>query len=468
MTRFAPLLVIAATSQVACPAPPPADEAPRCELGPPQVAGTAETDLLASAPARCGMPAYRWLRSDRLGEIVERGAQVDYEAAVLELTALVGDITLPRPPRYDVRVEQILYRTQDRGVLVEATALVGYPTNASAERALDMLLILHGTSGFTDGCGPSVDDEARSLVGLFASLGMVAVAPDYIGLKAMGPPTGFLHPYLVGEATAIASLDAVRAADHIVHDAQPDRCVHPRLALFGGSQGGHAALWVDRLQPYYARELTLVGGVATVPPADLLGEAERALQQTVPASANTAVMLAAGAEWYGANASLDEVFATDYVDAVPEAMAASCDPGDTVQDLTIQDLYTPALLQAAASNSLAHMAPWGCMLEVNSLLQTPVQHLTPQGDGFGLLFVLGEADALVHTPLERASFDTLCQAGMRLQYLECAGASHTQATGWSYPEILTFIDARLAGQAMDPALLCHRVTPVVCSNTPEP
>lgn len=45
-----------------------------------------------------------------------------------------------------------------------------------------------------------------------ASSGYVVVAPNYISLRAFGDPTGFLHPYLVGQPTAIASLDAVRAA----------------------------------------------------------------------------------------------------------------------------------------------------------------------------------------------------------------------------------------------------------------
>ena len=51
---------------------------------------------------------------------------------------------------------------------------------------------------------------------------------------------------------------------------------------------GHAALWVDRLQPYYAPELELVGVVAAVPPADILGQMERALQSVVDATGNAA------------------------------------------------------------------------------------------------------------------------------------------------------------------------------------
>jgi hypothetical protein len=108
------------------------------------------------------------------------------------------------------------------------------------------------------------------------------------------------------------------------------------------------------------------------------------------------------------------------------------------------------------------------MLRVNSLLHTAIVRRTPQPDSYGLLYVLGELDDLVHTPIERASFDALCDDGMRLQYLECAGASHTRATAWSYPEILSFIDARLAGEPLLSSTLCQRGAAVTCSATPEP
>lgn len=459
-----PVLLLAACQA----AEPPPAEGPRCELGAPQVAGTAETDALANNPARCGMPAYKWLRSERLGEIVERGDVVQYEPETLELAAAVGGVELPSPPLFDVQVEQLLYLTQDRGELIEATALVGYPTSAGPDRALDIVMILHGTSGFTDGCGPSGENDARSLVALFASLGMVAVAPDFIGLKGMGEPTGFLHPYLNGEATALASLDAVRAGARAVAENQPDRCLHPRLALFGGSQGGHAALWVDRLQPYYAREIELVGGVAAVPPADLLGQAERALQETVQASGNTAVMMAAAATWYGYEDRLDEVFNAPYAVDLPAAMAATCDPSDLVGDLTIEQLYTPALLETAANGAFADSDPWGCIVHANSFLPEPVKRITPQSASYGLLMVFGELDALVHTPIEREAFDALCEQGMRLDFLECAGAAHTKALAWSYPEILSYLQARLAGEPLDEANVCKRSAPTTCSATPAP
>lgn len=464
--RAAWLLAAAALLSIACLPPAQEPEPDPCEVGRPVLAESAASEALALHPERCGMPAYQWLHSPELGVVLETRDVVDYEASVLELSALVAGVELTNPPRYDVRLEQIRYQTQDRGQLIDATGVVAYPTNANPGRPFDILLVLHGTSGFTDGCGPSVDDDSRSLAALFASLGMVVVAPDYIGLKAFGEPTGFLHPYLVGEATAIAALDIARAGVHVVRAFDASYCARPRLAFFGGSQGGHAALWVDRLAPYYAQEFTLLGGVATVPPADLMAEAERALNDTVPASGNTAVMLAASADWYGYGDRLNEIFVADLNPTVAEAMQSNCDPSDAVDGMQISDLFTPEVMTAASNSALASYGPWGCMIGANSLLHTDIARITPSPASYGILYVLGENDDLVHTPIERESFVTLCDRGMPLQYLECAGASHTRATAWSYPEIIDFVTARMADEPMDVADSCVVTEPQTCRATP--
>ena len=40
---------------------------------------------------------------------------------------------------------------------------------------------------------------------------LVVAAPDYLGMNGFGAPAEALHPYIVAEPTAVASLDAVRA-----------------------------------------------------------------------------------------------------------------------------------------------------------------------------------------------------------------------------------------------------------------
>jgi dienelactone hydrolase len=441
----------------------------RCSTPAPRLGTEAAVEKLVSSPAQCGQAAHSWLRSEQLGEIVQVGPTETVPAAVSRVALTLGKVPIPAVV-HDTAVEQIEYMTQDRGVLIKATAMMAYPTDLgpNPETRPDVLLLLHGTSGFTDGCGPSKDPQARSLVSALSSLGYVVVAPDYIGLRGLPGSTGFAHPYLAAQPTAIASLDAVRAAARRLgrpgEDGQP--CASARFATVGGSQGGHAALWVDRLWPYYAPELTQVGVVATVPPADLVGEGVRALQRTVPASANMAAFFAATSDWYGLRGRLGEVFRPPLDKELPAALAKSCDPSNGIENKKIEDVFQPALLAAAnRTDGLKGLDPWGCLAVENGLTTTSVRRIAPAAPGYGVLFVLGEKDTLVDPETERRSFDTLCGQGMEMQYLECAGASHTRATTWALPEIIEFLTDRYAGKPVGRDLVCKRGPAVRCKAT---
>jgi len=440
-------------------------QAAECGFPTPRVAGTAVTDALANAPARCGMTEYQWLRDPGLGEIVERHELSEYTRVALEQIALAAG--LPIQPIYATAVERITYKTQDRGALIDATAMIAYPTNLDETIPADTLLYLHGTAGMSDTCAPSSSDNVLALASLFASLGHLVVLPDYIGLKAFGSPSPALHPYLVGEATAIASLDAVRAGGRLVATQAPAMCARPRVVPFGASQGGHAALWVDRIAPYYAPELRLMGAVAAVPPADLLEQGRRALGGLVPSTGNMVAYLTAASSWYEVDNRLDEVFVTDWDTRLPQILRTNCDGGDELNAITALDqIFQPAFLSAAAEPDFADVSPWGCMSAEGSLMSTSVNRVTDNHESYNILYLLGSDDQTVDPVIERQSFTTLCNQGLPLQLLECAGAGHSDAPSWGMGEILTFIDARFAEEPLDMSNLCQANAATVCSETP--
>ncbi|MGZ3455278.1 MAG: lipase family protein [Polyangiales bacterium] len=430
-----------------------------CKTAAPEV-GTNPADAL-----RCGAGTHAWLAAADLGDVVNKGVHDHFSSSANAVLLAAGSVKATGDI-HDVDLDQIAYRTQDRGKSIEATALVAYPSDLDTRTSFDVLLVLHGTAGFTDACAPSSSGDARPLAAALASIGYVVVAPDYIGLRGLDGPTGFLHPYLAAEPTALASLDAVRAATKHLAKTGGNTCASTRFATVGGSQGGHAALWVDRFAPYYAKELEHVGVVATVPPADMLGEAVRALTNKVPASGNMAAFYGAATDWYGARAKLSEVFVPPLDTQIPTELGASCDPGASFKDKELVDVFAKPLLDAAASGGLRALSPWGCMLVENGLTTTSLPRLAPKAPGYGVLFVLGEADTLVNPEIERVSFDTLCSQGMQMQYLECAGAAHTQATTWALPEIVDFIRDRFAGRAPDAATSCKRAAATKCRATP--
>lgn len=441
------------------------DQAVQCGFPAPRVAGTPTTDALADAPARCGTPNYAWLRDPELGEIVARHQFFEYTTTELEQIAATAGLSIQ--PVYATAVERITYKTQDRGALIDATAMVAYPANRADSDPADTLLYLHGTAGMSDMCAPSISDNALALAALFASRGHLVVLPDYIGLKAFGTPSAELHPYLVGEATAIASLDAVRAAGRLVAEQAPSVCARPRVVPFGASQGGHAALWIDRVAPYYAPELQLMGVVAAVPPADLLAQGRRALSALVPSSGNMVAYLTAASSWYGVDNRLDEVFVSDWDIRLPQILRSYCDGGPELDAVTALDqVFLPAFLSAAMAPNFPVTSPWGCMSAEGSLMSTSINRITDNHDSYGILYLLGSDDQTVDPAIERNSFTALCNQGMPMEFLECAGAGHSDAPSWGMGEILTFIDARFAEVPIDVNNLCRVNAASVCSNTP--
>lgn len=439
---------------------------PSCAFPAPVVAGTAETDALADAPAQCGQAEHAWLRSERLGEVVSLGDSERFGRALLQGLSEGAGVDLPRPPAEDVQVRRYRYLTQDRGELVESTALLAFPEGRPPGEEADVLLFPHGTTGFSAGCGPTSDTGSQLLAAVLASYGYVVVAPDFLGLEYGEPTYGELHPYLVGQATAIASLDALRAAARLMPSERGGLCLPPRFVSFGGSQGGHAALWLDRLAPYYARELEHLGAVATVPPADLLGQVERALTEVVDATANTAAFYGTASFWYGHGERLDEVFAPPLDEDLPAALRSECVPGSFDDLTTLSEIYAAPLLDAVAAGALADYAPWGCMLVENGLTTTSVPRFDDDADAYGILVVTGETDPLVHTPIERESFRTMCEGGMPVRYLECEGAGHGEGTAWALPEILRFLEARFAREPFTRPRSCEPPAPTRCEGTP--
>jgi len=431
-------------------------------------------DLPPFTPGGCGLAPYAWLSRENVGTIVSFEEDPTYLLPPETIDSMLAEVGYKAlsPLPFGSRLFRLRYRTQDKGVPREATALVGVPqpTDGSAG-VYATVLWLHGTSGFSDSCAPSrgLDGVASAVV--MAALGHVSVAPDYLGMNGFGAPSEMPHPYLVGEATAIASLDAVRAAHAMLENGSiPDEPARPdgRVVPWGVSQGGHAALWVDRLSGLYAPEFEVPATLAVVPPADLVSEARVAFQNASPGLGNFAACLVAAQRWYGHPDSMAGVLTdTDphhYATVLAQMMDTQCGADDVFDGVTqTNQVYEQSFLDQIASTGLPDLDPWGCYLRENSLTATS----WPRGNNGPVLMVLGQKDELVDVPTERASFAAMCgQQGYRMQLIECADAGHAAAGAWSLPEQRAWIEDRLAGMPMDEAKTCVLEDPVQCSAQP--
>ena len=120
-----------------------------------------------------------------------------------------------------------------------------------------------------DGCRPplrAVDRLPRRRAGAGARGAATSSPPARPSCSPTTPASArpVPHPYLVGESEGRAVLDSIRAARALLGDA-----VSNTAAIYGHSQGGHAAVWADLLAPTYAPDLNVAGVAAMAPPTDL-------------------------------------------------------------------------------------------------------------------------------------------------------------------------------------------------------
>ena len=440
----------------------------------------AEIPVVPEPPhANCGMPAYDFVPPGELGNLVESEniSMLTLDAETINNLLANFDFSAMSPVPYGTVTYRFRYTTQDRGQQVEATGLMAFPASTEPiTEPLPILVYQHGTSGFSDPCAPSNEAywfEDGALGPAVASLGFVVIAPDYIGMNGWGAPSTVKHGYLVGEQTAIGAWDAVRGGLELFESIEGHPPVSNDVVLWGISQGAHASMFTELWGGWYAPEYDVKAVVALVPPTDLLALLKTALSSMSDSTGMLAVAIVAMNLWYGEQANLDLMLTDEepyfvategpkYLFPTDECKIAIGD-GVDIEDLTLEMLFQQTLLDAIATEDWPAIAPWNCFFVENTLSSTsvvPPRH-TPT------LMVYGEIDDMVVTPTQRPDFQKLCEAGYKLDYLECANASHARAALWSLPEQFQWIRDRLAGIPIPEEELCQIQEPVTCSATAE-
>ena len=427
--------------------------------------------------AACGMAPYGLLASDELGSWVEYE-----EVPTLNLDSKSVDSLLSQagyqalsPVPYGCHVYRYRYVTQDRGQRVEATGTIGFPANGPLPQGeVPFGVFLHGTTGFADPCAPSRTLDGQAAAALIAALGFVSVAPDYIGMTGFGAPSTTTHIYCGGEQVALGSWDALRAAQKLTRKLKPGVTTGQSAVLWGGSQGGHAALFMELYGPYYAPEFDVKAVVAGVPPSVLLPLAKKAMEAFSPPTIAFGAVMATMREWYGEPADLRAVITDD----PPYSFASTlhdqvfvkdtCSTGEAYKPIEdnpaeqrVDFLYKQAFIDAVLNDHVDQFPPWDCFLRENALGDSSVKPLrfTPT------YMIYSENDDLVVTEPMRQDFERLCGMGFTLDYLECAAAGHAEGAIWSLPEQYAWIKDRLAGKPLA-ADACTRKPAVCCSAAP--
>jgi len=430
-------------------------------------------DEAAFTPGGCGLAPYAWLPASQVGRVVSHGELAQATTAEIDLQLILFGLEALTPAAQGTRLLELRYTTQDRGAPVEASGYLALPwSDGPTGRAHPVMLYLHGTSGVAHECAQGTDgDLLRSLAMLIAAMGYVGVVPDYIGLDHNadldGPPAT-RHAWMAIEPTAVASLDALRAAEALLAGELSDAVqLTDQRALVGNSQGGHAVLGVDLLGPHYAPEIVFDAALASLPIGDLADVVQAGMDHISSSTAVSALTFATFREWYRGAQPLDAVLTSGEPARVAETTAGFLEAGCFGATKAFfngfsdpAEIFTPEALAAAAAGLVEGHEPWSCFLRENSPVHTTRLHRTRATP---MLFQVSGEDEIVPRAGSRAAFGTLCGMGYQLEYLECAGVTHTKGGVDSLPEQLDWLSARLAGQPIPAADLCRLKDAVTCT-----
>ncbi|WP_330294708.1 lipase family protein [Streptomyces sp. NBC_00503] len=310
--------------------------------------------------------------------------------------------------------------TGTNGKPVAASGLVSVPDGPAPTGGRPVAAVDHGTMGIGSKCGPSrmpafAGLQDTSPVGKLLARGFTVVQPDYIGLGV----TGVRHPYLNGKSAAYATLDIIRAARGI------DPGAGATTLVYGGSQGGHAALWSAHHASAYAPEIDLKGVVANAPAVGFEWMPALFSQQSEVATpyAGMLLMLIDGAAAADPAVKPAELLTPEGLAAADRIWTEPCVVGDTVLP-PAPDILRPG----------ADLEPLNAALKASASdgATTKVPVLLPQGGN----------DVLSN--LNRTLAGELCDKGVNLEFKYYADQGHTISDG-PLDDAVAWMDARRAG-----------------------
>lgn len=327
----------------------------------------------------------------------------------------------------NMRAWRIEYWTSgDRNQPIRVTGMVIAPRDRSSAGPRRVIAWTHGLIGIAKRCAPSLGNTNFTLIPALEDVvrrGYTVVAPDYPGLGS-----DMVHPVLVGTAEGKSTLDAVRAARGIT-----EADAGSRFAVWGESQGGHAALWTGQLWSSYAPDLQLVGIAAIVPPTDLHRNFKEGSDARVRALL-TAYTATSWSRYYGASMS---ILGPRSVQNVMTRLADNnCVNFDAKPKLgTIIGIVIAQ--RAIRDLDLGTKQPWGRLMRENSPSAAAIK--------VPALIATGTGDTIVAPAVVRDFARAACASGKTVRFVSVQGGEHGTVARTEAQATLGWIDSRFAG-----------------------
>jgi pimeloyl-ACP methyl ester carboxylesterase len=321
----------------------------------------------------------------------------------------------------EATVLRVLYHSESiAGDDIAVSGIIAVPTTPAPAGGRVVLSWAHGTTGIADECAPSKDPAGQSveLIAPFLERGMVFAATDYEGLGTPGR-----HPYIAGVSEGRGVLDIVRAARALGDQVAASN----EAVIWGHSQGGHAALFANQIAPEWAPELQIVGTVAGAPPSQL-------------------TLIAAALK------NSPYRFYLGMVAAGWEAAYPDADPADVLTPLGVEQLAKVDTGCGAELATAWNDVPYDDLVKADPATVEPWATLLVENDpGFvvgesPVLIIHGEQDEQIPLVSSKLLLDRMCGIGQVVERRTYPG-SHAGVIAPSLPDMLSWIDGRLAGDA---------------------
>ena len=311
--------------------------------------------------------------------------------------------------------------------VIRVTGMVIAPAARSNGKPRRVIAWTHGLIGIAQRCAPSLGESNFTVIPALNEVirrGYTVVAPDYPGLGS-----DMVHPVLVGVSEGRSVLDAVRAARAI-----PESDAGSRFAVWGESQGGHAALWTGQLWRAYAPDLQLVGIAAIVPPTDL----RRNFGEGSDPRARALLTAYIGTSWsryYGVSMA---AFGSRSVQGVMTRLADNNCVRFEAKPRIGTMLGVVIVQRAIRKLDLGTKQPWANLMRESSP--------SPGAIPVPALIATGTADSIVAPAVVEDFARHACRLGKAVNFVSINGGEHATVARTDSRTTLAWIDARFGGE----------------------
>ncbi|MHB8967666.1 MAG: lipase family protein [Thermoleophilia bacterium] len=328
------------------------------------------------------------------------------------------------------------------GTAVVTSGMVFYPSTPSPEGGRPVVAWSHPTVGMGEQCAPSRSDAPLSDMTWLDEMlkrGWVVTATDYAGLGTPGT-----EHYLVGRDEARDVINSVRAVRQL-----PQAAAGSRYAVWGHSQGGHAALFTAMEADAYAPDLQLVAVAAAAPAAELTALFNEQYQSVAGWVIGPEVLVSWPLTY--THLDIDDVI-TDKGREKYEEMAADC----------LKKAGEEALARNILKEDFFRQNP----MEERSWYDAAVRETAaPMAPGRPLLIIQGLDDKVVLPNTTALYVMKSCQAGSDVTTLWLEGVDHEKAAAVGGPTAVFWLEDRFNGKPTSNS--CGQIMPISPANPPD-